>query len=39
MVIIDFSSSALLANGFYENLDKVSAINVVKKEKVKSEKR
>lgn len=39
MAIISFSSSTLLINSFYESLDKVSAINVVKKEKVKSEKR
>lgn len=38
MAIIHCSSSALPINSFYERLDKVSAINVVKMEKVKSEK-
>lgn len=38
MAIRHCSSSALPINGFYERLDKVSAIHVVKIEEVKSEK-
>jgi len=38
MAIIPCSSSVLSMDSFYERSDKVSAINVVKMEKVKSEK-